>query len=137
MIAFHRETGDYTVQLTAHSDTASESDFAPLDRPLPCSKDVLAQSSATIYSIEEDLRWPTYEISLPTNLPNDWPRATVRNCGNVLTSPSFTGELIPGSRRMPLDTIGRETIDVPKNAEIITSNPVDCTARRVLKQPNA
>ena len=39
---------------------------------------------------------------------------------NVLTSQYFTGELIPGSRRMPLDTIGREPIDVPKDAEIIT-----------------
>jgi rhodanese-related sulfurtransferase len=39
---------------------------------------------------------------------------------NVLTSQFFTGELIPGSRRMPLDTIGRETIDVAKDAEIIT-----------------
>jgi rhodanese-related sulfurtransferase len=39
---------------------------------------------------------------------------------NVLTSQYFTGELIPGSRRMPLDTIGHETAAVPKDAEIIT-----------------
>jgi rhodanese-related sulfurtransferase len=39
---------------------------------------------------------------------------------NVLTSQYFTGELIPGSRRMPLGTIGHETTDVPKDAEIIT-----------------
>ncbi len=39
---------------------------------------------------------------------------------NVLTSQYFTGELIPGSRRMPLDTIGREAVDVPKDTEIIT-----------------
>ena len=39
---------------------------------------------------------------------------------NVLTSQYFTGEFIPGSRRMPLDTIGHKTAAVPKGAEIIT-----------------
>ena len=39
---------------------------------------------------------------------------------NVLTSQYFTGEIIPGSNRMPLDTIGHATISVPKDAEIIT-----------------
>jgi len=39
---------------------------------------------------------------------------------NVLTSQYFTGEFIPGSQRMPLDTIGHETTDVPKDAEIVT-----------------
>jgi rhodanese-related sulfurtransferase len=39
---------------------------------------------------------------------------------NVLTSQYFTGEVIPGSTRMPLDTIGQATTSVPKGAEIIT-----------------
>jgi rhodanese-related sulfurtransferase len=39
---------------------------------------------------------------------------------NVLTDNSFTGEMIPGSRRMPLDTIERNTASIPKSAEIIT-----------------
>ena len=39
---------------------------------------------------------------------------------NVLTDNSFTGEMIPGSRRMPLDTIERNTAGIPKSAEIIT-----------------
>lgn len=38
---------------------------------------------------------------------------------NVLTSPYFTGELIPGSTRMPPDTIGHATTSVPKDAEVI------------------
>ena len=38
---------------------------------------------------------------------------------NVLTTQHFTGEFIPGSRRMPLDTIGHKTAAVPKGAEII------------------
>jgi rhodanese-related sulfurtransferase len=39
---------------------------------------------------------------------------------NVLTDKWFTGEMIPGSRRVPLDTIEHSTRDVPKDAEIIT-----------------
>jgi rhodanese-related sulfurtransferase len=39
---------------------------------------------------------------------------------NVLTSQYFTGDIIPGSTRMPLDTIGHATASVPKDAEIIT-----------------
>ncbi len=39
---------------------------------------------------------------------------------NVLTDKSFTGEMIPGSRRMPLDTIAHSTARIPKDAEIIT-----------------
>jgi rhodanese-related sulfurtransferase len=40
---------------------------------------------------------------------------------NVLTDGYFTGEMIPGSRRVPLDTIGRETSEnkSPKGEEII------------------
>ena len=40
---------------------------------------------------------------------------------NVLTDEYFHGELIPGSRRVPLDRVGRvvSTAHLPKDAEII------------------
>lgn len=38
---------------------------------------------------------------------------------NVQTDKWFTGEMIPGSRRMPLDTIEHDTVDIPKDAKII------------------
>ena len=40
---------------------------------------------------------------------------------NVLTDGYFKGEMIPGSRRVPLDTIGREVSEAqfPKGQEII------------------
>jgi rhodanese-related sulfurtransferase len=40
---------------------------------------------------------------------------------NVLTDGYFTGDMIPGSRRVPLDTIGREASEAksPKGEEII------------------
>jgi rhodanese-related sulfurtransferase len=40
---------------------------------------------------------------------------------NVLTDGYFKGEMIPGSRRVPLDTIGREESETqsPKGEEII------------------
>ena len=38
---------------------------------------------------------------------------------NVLTDGYFTGEMIPGSRRMPLDTIGVSEAKSPKGEEII------------------
>ena len=40
---------------------------------------------------------------------------------NVLTDEWFKGEMIPGSRRVPLDTVGREVHDknLPKDAEVI------------------
>ena len=40
---------------------------------------------------------------------------------NVLTDQYFHGEMIPGSRRVPLDTLGREVAEtaLPKDAEII------------------
>ena len=46
---------------------------------------------------------------------------------NVLTDDYFTGELIPSSRRVPLDRVGREVADLPKDTEIVVycSGP-DC-----------
>ena len=40
---------------------------------------------------------------------------------NVLTDGYFTGEMIPGSRRVPLDTIGRKVSEAksPRDEEII------------------
>lgn len=38
---------------------------------------------------------------------------------NVQTNRWFTGELIPGSRRVPLDTIEHDTRSVSKDAEIV------------------
>ena len=39
---------------------------------------------------------------------------------NVQTDRLFTGELIPGSRRIPLDRIEQGTKHLSKNAEIVT-----------------
>ncbi len=38
---------------------------------------------------------------------------------NVLTDDYFKGEMIPGSRRVPLDRVGREAAGLPKEAEIV------------------
>ncbi len=40
---------------------------------------------------------------------------------NVLTDDYFTGEMIPGSRRVPLDKVGREVAEsgLAKDAEIV------------------
>lgn len=38
---------------------------------------------------------------------------------NVLTDDYFTGELIPGSRRVPLDRVGREAVELPKDTAIV------------------
>ena len=39
---------------------------------------------------------------------------------NVQTDQFFTGELIPGSRRVPLNTIEASAPDLPKDAAIVT-----------------
>jgi rhodanese-related sulfurtransferase len=38
---------------------------------------------------------------------------------NVLTDQYYSGELLPGSRRMPLDMIGRLVMDIPHDSEIV------------------
>ena len=38
---------------------------------------------------------------------------------NVLTDDYFKGEIIPGSRRVPLDRVGREASGLSKDAEIV------------------
>ena len=39
---------------------------------------------------------------------------------NVQTDQWFTGELIPGSRHVPSDTIGKQSVRLSKDAEIVT-----------------
>jgi rhodanese-related sulfurtransferase len=39
---------------------------------------------------------------------------------NVQTDQFFAGELIPGSRRVPLDAIGPDALDLAKDAQIVT-----------------
>jgi rhodanese-related sulfurtransferase len=38
---------------------------------------------------------------------------------NVLTDDYYTGELIPGSRRVPLDRVGREAAGLAKDTDIV------------------
>lgn len=38
---------------------------------------------------------------------------------NVLTDDYFTGELIPGSRWVPLERVGREAAELPKDTAIV------------------
>lgn len=46
---------------------------------------------------------------------------------NVLTDDYFTGEMIPGSRRVPLDRIGREATALPKDTDIVVyCSGLDC-----------
>ena len=46
---------------------------------------------------------------------------TVAELWNVLTDDYFTGELIPGSRRVPLDRVGREAARtaLPRDAAVV------------------
>jgi rhodanese-related sulfurtransferase len=46
---------------------------------------------------------------------------TLAQFWNVLTDDYYTGELIPGSRRVPLDQVGREVTrtNLPKDTEIV------------------
>jgi hypothetical protein len=47
---------------------------------------------------------------------------TIPELWNVLTGEFFTGEMIPGSRRVPLDQVGREVARsaIAKNSVIVT-----------------
>jgi rhodanese-related sulfurtransferase len=46
-------------------------------------------------------------------------RHAVEEFWNVLADDDFTGELIPGSRRLPLDRIARESARLPRDAAIV------------------
>lgn len=46
---------------------------------------------------------------------------------NVLTDDYYTGELIPLSRRVPLDRVGREASTLPKDADVVVyCSGTDC-----------
>ena len=49
-------------------------------------------------------------------------QGSVAEFWNVLTDDYFTGELIPGSHRVPLDQVGREAarLHLPKETAIVT-----------------
>ena len=42
-------------------------------------------------------------------------RRAIEEFWNVVADDDFTGELIPGSRRVPVDRIGRESARLPKD----------------------
>lgn len=44
---------------------------------------------------------------------------TVQEFWNVLTHQYFSSELIPGSRHVPLDTVGRASTSMPKSTSIV------------------
>jgi rhodanese-related sulfurtransferase len=48
-------------------------------------------------------------------------RGSVVELWNALTDDYFTGEMIPGSRRVPVDQVGREVAQtkLPRHAEIV------------------
>jgi rhodanese-related sulfurtransferase len=52
---------------------------------------------------------------------------TIDEFWNVLTDEYFSGELIPGSRRMPLDRIGRSVGEISRDSAIVVyCTNVDC-----------
>ncbi len=55
------------------------------------------------------------------DLKNRLDRGPIPEFWNVLTDDYFTGELISGSRRVPLDRVGREVAErsLPKDTEIV------------------
>ncbi len=63
----------------------------------------------------------TLQIISPGELEERLQREAGFQFWNVLTDPYFGEELIPGSRHVPLDRIGRETVEanIPKDAEIV------------------
>ena len=46
-------------------------------------------------------------------------RRAIEECWNVVSDDDFTGELIPGSRRVPIDRIGRESTRLPRDTAIV------------------
>jgi len=46
-------------------------------------------------------------------------RHAVEEFWNVVSDDDFTGELIPGSRRVPIDRIGRECARMPRDTAIV------------------
>ena len=46
-------------------------------------------------------------------------RHAIEEFWNVVADRDFTGELIPGSRRVPIDRIGRESARLPRDTAIV------------------
>lgn len=46
-------------------------------------------------------------------------RRAVEEFWNVVADDDFTGELIPGSRRVPIDRIARESVRLPRDTAIV------------------
>jgi rhodanese-related sulfurtransferase len=46
-------------------------------------------------------------------------RNAVEEFWNVVSDEDFTGELIPGSRRVPVDRIARESVRLPRDTAIV------------------
>ena len=79
-----------------------------------------AESTAIIDQMPEDNDMLDARTISTDELRQRLDHGHIPHLWNVLTSHYFTGEIIPGSTRMPLDTIGQATTSVPKDAEIIT-----------------
>jgi rhodanese-related sulfurtransferase len=64
---------------------------------------------------------PAFETITADTLAAHLAAGQVAQLWNVLTDDYFTGTLIPGSRRVPLDTVGREvaTLALPKDAAVV------------------
>lgn len=61
------------------------------------------------------------------HLTGDQAEGRVAEFWNVLTDDYYTGELIPTSRRVPLDRVGREASGLPKDTDIVVyCSGVDC-----------
>ena len=54
----------------------------------------------------------------PTELAQAHSEGRIQEFWNVLTDDYFTEELIPGSRRVPVDRVGREASGLPKDTVI-------------------
>lgn len=79
-----------------------------------------AESTAIIEQLLEDNDMLDARTISTDELRQRLDHGHIAHLWNVLTSQYFTGEMIPGSTRLPLDTIDHATTSVPKDAEIIT-----------------
>jgi hypothetical protein len=82
-------------------------------RPAGDGEILTAQKSAVLLVVSK--RNPPLQIAIPR-----FDRDSGLHLLNVQTDQFFIGELIPGSRRVPLDTIAPGAPDLPKDAAIVT-----------------
>jgi rhodanese-related sulfurtransferase len=62
---------------------------------------------------------PDYNVITINHLVELLKRRAVEEFWNVVTDEDFTGELIPGSRRVPSDRITRESARLPRDIAIV------------------